>query len=108
MTKTATQILIIIYPNYIDWYCFKSDILGYNKPDEFIQQIPINMLKQVMSNPQAVVPAANNRKCYQAIYLLENQKKYLIRIITEEKEGQLLVITVYKTSKIGKYIKEES
>lgn len=86
----------------------KYKLTEHAKEEIIRRQIPINMLKQVMSNPQAVVPAANNRKCYQAIYLLENQKKYLIRIITEEKEGQLLVITVYKTSKIGKYIKEKS
>ena len=86
----------------------KYKLTEHAKEEIIRRQIPINMLEETISNPQTIVPAVNNRKCYQAVYTSENQKKYLIRIITEEKEGELLVITVYKTSKIGKYIKEES
>ncbi len=86
----------------------KYKLTEHAKEEIIRRQIPINMLEQAMSNPQAIVSVANNRRCYQAVYMLENQKKYLIRVIAEEKGGQLLVITVYKTSKIGKYIKEKS
>ena len=86
----------------------KYRLTEHAKEEIIRRQIPINMLEDVISNPQAILPAANNRKCYQAVYAFKNQKKYLIRIIVEEKNEQLLIITGYKTSKIGKYIKEES
>ena len=86
----------------------KYKLTEHAKEEIIRRQISINILEQVLSTPQSIVPATNNRKCYQAVYTFENQKKYLVRIIAEEKEGCLFIITGYKTSKIGKYIKEES
>ena len=86
----------------------KYKLTEHAKEEIIRRQISLNMMEEVITNPQSIVPATNNRKCYQKVYTLENQKKYLIRIITEEKRGQLLIVTGYKTSKIGKYIKEES
>ena len=78
----------------------KYRLTEHAKEEIIRRQIPINILEQTISNPQAIVSAVNNRKCYQATYIFENQKKYLVRIITEEKERQLMIITVIKQVKL--------
>ena len=71
------------------------------------RQIPINMLEEVINMPYKITAESSNRKCYQSIFTFPSSKKYLIRAIIKENVGELVVITVYKTSKIGKYIQGE-
>lgn len=64
-------------------------------------------VKQVIDNPMQKLPAKKNRIIMQGIYYDDIEKKnMLIRIIGEEMKNAFHIITVYKTSKIEKYLKE--
>jgi hypothetical protein len=49
------------------------------------------------------VKSDNDKTVYQSV-IIENGKQYLIRIFVNHLKTPNLVITVYKTSKIGKYL----
>jgi hypothetical protein len=57
-----------------------------------------------LSQPDSVVGASPIGKFYQRRYVdkLLNQEM-LLRILVEESESELIVITLYKTSKLTKY-----
>jgi len=55
-------------------------------------------VEKILANPQQI-KEEDNKKVYQSII-----KKYLIRIFVNDKKNPKLIITVYKTSKIKKYL----
>ena len=60
---------------------------------------PINMLK----NPQQIVSEYGGKKCYQSQLDFGGGRMHLLRAIVIENVDPAVVVTVYKTSKIGKY-----
>jgi hypothetical protein len=70
------------------------------------RNIPIETLNHVMQYPQQVITAYGERQVYQSKIEIGG-KLYLIRVIVEPTDP-LMVITVYRTSQIEKYWKDEA
>ena len=59
-----------------------------------------------LSNPKAKEAGQEGRQIYMRLYHdAALEKEMLLRVIVEETESELVVITVYKTSQIKKYLK---
>ena len=65
--------------------------------------IPIEMLESVLKNPQQVIEQADGKKVYQSQVDFEGGKIFLLRAVVVEFADSALVVTVYRTKKIGKY-----
>ena len=65
-------------------------------------------VERVIKHPLQKIPSRKNRIIMQGRYYDDKEnKEMLLRIIVEELENTFHVITIYKTSKIEKYWKEE-
>ncbi len=63
-------------------------------------------VEEALANPERVIEGAAPRKIYMRRYhdrLL--QATMLLRVVVEPEAEELVVVTVYKTSKIEKYLK---
>lgn len=65
--------------------------------------ISLSMLESVLHNPQQVVVEPGGKKIYQSQVDFGAGKIFLLRAVLAEEADPPLVITVYRTSKIGKY-----
>ncbi|HPO09287.1 MAG TPA: DUF4258 domain-containing protein [bacterium] len=74
---------------------------AYNEMRE--REIPSEMVENLMTSPQQIVPEYDGKAAYQSQFLFENGKIYLLRAIVDELADPCVVVTVYRTSKIGKY-----
>lgn len=66
--------------------------------------IPEDMVDRIMRSPEQILETHSNRKIYQSRIEI-GDKRYIIRAIVEQ-ANPLVVITVYRTSKIEKYWSE--
>ena len=60
-------------------------------------------VESVLTSPEQIVPASGGRMAYQSKMELPDGRMMLIRAIVEEEQDGLVVVTVYRTSKIAKY-----
>ena len=67
------------------------------------RDIPPELVKSVLNNPEQIVSGYNNRKVYQSRLDFGDGKEYLLRLIVESNREPIEVITAYRTSKINKY-----
>lgn len=80
--------------------------LSYHASVELVQrQIPVELLDEVLANPQQKLPDIDDIVIYQSILPFPNGKNYLLRIFVAEREP-IHVITIYRTTKIAKYWSE--
>jgi len=68
--------------------------------------ISLEIVKGILENPEQVVMEYNEKKAYQVILEFESGKRYLVRVIVDDTVDPLVVVTVYRTSKISKYWRE--
>lgn len=68
--------------------------------------IPIDVIDSVLRSPDQIVNTYSGRKAYQSQITITG-RLYLVRIIVEE-ANPLIVVTVYRTSRIDKYWSDES
>ena len=68
-----------------------------------IRDIPFDLVKRVVENPQQTYMQDEQIKVYQSQVLFENGLTYLIRVFVNVIKTPNLVVTAYKTSKISKY-----
>ena len=68
------------------------------------RQVFREQVLETLERPQQRVATGGGREVFQSRYFdwIEN-KELLLRVVTESKNGDVFVITVYKTSRIGKY-----
>ena len=59
-------------------------------------------VKDILCRPGQVVSSYSNRKISQKVVEYNNEK-FLVRVIYEETETKMKVITVYRTTKMEKY-----
>ena len=59
-------------------------------------------VRNITENPGQIVPVREGKKAYQSLKALKG-KTYLVRVIVADDEDPCVVVTVYLTSKIGKY-----
>lgn len=65
--------------------------------------IPRDMLDELLRNPQQVLPDRDGKKVYQSQMEFGRSKLFLLRAIVNEAVNPAVVVTVYRTSQIGKY-----
>ena len=65
--------------------------------------ILLDLLESVLQNPQQVIPERSGRKAYQSQLDFGTGKIFLLRAIVDDEVDPAIVVTVYRTSKIGKY-----
>ncbi len=59
-----------------------------------------------LRQPDAIVPASPSRHFYQRRYVDKTlNETMLLRVLTEETNAEMAIVTLYKTSKFGKYEK---
>ncbi len=70
------------------------------------REIPRDEAEKTLVSPELVVPGGATRRLYMRRYQdARLGQQMLVRAVVQEKTEELLVITVYITSKISKYMK---
>ena len=68
------------------------------------RQIPREMVMEAVNNPQERVPGHSGRWVYQSRFFdTVHSEELLLRVVVEESKEELLILSIYKTSKIDKY-----
>jgi len=66
------------------------------------------MVLRIISSPQQTIPQGEEKMIYQSIkYFEADERNFLVRVYVHIIKQPNLVITVYRTSKIEKYWKDE-
>ncbi len=70
------------------------------------REIASEEVERTLENPEDIVPGYEGRQVYMRRYfdLILNQEM-LLRVVIEETETERVVVTVYKTSRINRYLK---
>ena len=63
---------------------------------------------QVVNEPQQKIRESSEKQVYQSVLRNSDGMMFLIRVFVNVTKNPNLIITVYKTSKIKKYWKDES
>lgn len=66
------------------------------------REIPEELINKVLLHPAQIVDSYGNRKIAQEM-VRHKGEKFLLRIVFEEIDRELKVITVYLTTRVGKY-----
>jgi len=82
-------------------------LTNHVKEEMVRRAITMPLLEQVLTAPQQIVTEKENLKAYQSIVSSEEQKSFLLRVLVDDSITPMLVITAYRTSKIGKYWRSE-
>lgn len=73
------------------------------------RQITEEHVRRVLTSPQQVIEQRPGRLVYQSkLKFSEKNKDYLIRVVVDVDRTPPEVVTVYRTSKIAKYWREEA
>ncbi|MDE2824543.1 MAG: DUF4258 domain-containing protein [Chloroflexota bacterium] len=67
------------------------------------REIPSELLRRLMEEPEQVVPTFGGRNVYQSKMQFGEDKTYLLRAIVDDQTQPPTVVTVYRTSSIRKY-----
>jgi hypothetical protein len=67
------------------------------------RRIPRHLLDSVLEHPQQIVPTERGKAAYQSRLDFGGGKIFLLRAIVAADTDPATVVTVYRTSKIGKY-----
>lgn len=71
------------------------------------REIPRIEAEQTLNRPEAVVPARAGRQFFMRRYIdIRFQQEMLVRALVEETAQEQVVVTVYITSKVDKYMKK--
>jgi hypothetical protein len=70
------------------------------------REIPAQLVETTVTTPDAVVPGYEGRDVYMRRYHdAALDQEMLLRVIVEESETELVIVTAYKTSQIARYLK---
>jgi len=74
------------------------------------RKIDTKLVLGVIEKPEQVLPDedSNIREIYQSVISNDKNKLKLLRVVIEETNVELLVISVYLTSKINKYWRQDN
>ena len=79
---------------------------AYARKKIALREIDTNEVEQTVENPEQVVEGSPPRKIYMRRYHdVVLNVTLLLRVVVEPAAEELVVVTVYKTSKIEKYLK---
>ncbi len=71
------------------------------------REIDRGEVEKTLAEPEAIEPGHEGRQVYTRRYhdtVLDQQM--LLRVIVEESDSEIVVVPAYKTSQIGRYLKE--
>ncbi len=68
------------------------------------RQIPMEIAEDVLLNPDQTYFQAEGKKVYQGIRTFPEGRNYLVRVFVNITKDPNVVITLYRTSKIDKYL----
>lgn len=71
------------------------------------RELSKDLVDSILKDPQQIVDVYGNRKAFQSVVNLGTGKGYLVRVIVNDTVEPAKVVTVYKTSKIEKYWRQE-
>lgn len=69
--------------------------------------IPRALADGVLLRPQQIVLERGSRKAYQSKVVFVDGRRFLLRLIVDDASDPAVVITMYRTSKIEKYWRQE-
>ena len=72
------------------------------------RQIPHEWVDEILAAPEQTVIQPGGKQILQSRFATADGKAYLVRVAVTMAKEPAVVITVYRTSKIGKYWKQES
>jgi hypothetical protein len=78
-------------------------LTNHVKEEMVRRSISWTLLEEVLNNPQQIVIEKGNLKAYQSIVSFEDGRTFLLRAIVDDTITPAVVVTAYRTSKIGKY-----
>ena len=68
-----------------------------------------NLVRTIVATPDQVLPVRPGRMIHQSrVAMPPHDRVYLVRIVVDVKPDELEVVTAYRTSKIGKYWREDT
>lgn len=67
------------------------------------RNIPSALLDSVLRNPQQIIAEPDGKKVYQSQLDFGEGKIFLLRAVVDDTIDPAMVVTVYRTSRIGKY-----
>lgn len=78
--------------------------LSYHARQEMDRRkIPLSLLESVLQHPQQIVLEREGKKAYQSQVDFGDGRLFLLRAIVDDEIEPVLIVTVYRTSKIAKY-----
>jgi hypothetical protein len=69
--------------------------------------VSVSLVESVLREPQQVVLGYGQTKTYQSRIEFGGGKVYLVRVIVDDTVDPPMVITAYRTGKIGKYWRKQ-
>ena len=70
------------------------------------RKIPLKEVEKTLQQPEYIVDGYDGRKVFMRKYHDERlEQEMLLRVVVEEYPTELIVVTVYKTSQIERYLK---
>ena len=83
-------------------------ILSQHAREEIAKRkIPILVLETILQNPEQIIEE-DGLKVYQGTFIANNDKTYLLRAYVNDLVEPNKVVTVYFTSKLAKYRRENN
>ncbi len=67
------------------------------------REIPLHLVEDVLQNPQQIVPGSPGYQVYQSKVDFGSGQIFLLRVVVTTNTDPVVVVTVYRTSKIDKY-----
>lgn len=66
------------------------------------------LVDKVIRSPEQIVPDADDpkRQIHQSRFLDDKGKEKLLRVVVEEKEAEIIAVTVYAVSQVKRYWKD--
>ena len=85
-------------------------ITGYCEGRMVARKLDRAMVEQVIRSPEQIVPDADDpkRQIHQSRYLDNKGVEKLLRIVVEEKDDEIVAVTVYPVSQFKRYWKGAS
>jgi hypothetical protein len=65
--------------------------------------IPLDVVRAVASAPEQIVDGYGGLRVYQSRVEFDGGRRYLVRVVVNDAVEPGRVVTVYRTTKIGKY-----
>lgn len=84
----------------------KYVITQHAREEMAIRGISESIVDVVMQSPGRMVPERDDLVAYQSVITFPEGSKMLVRVIMADRSQPMRVVTVYRTSKIGKYWRE--